>query len=56
MSAHMNFEFLVERTPLKMSLAVVRSDVGVVTPQRELIMFPPTVRRVRHVSDFCGRI
>ena len=50
------FFILVKRIPFNIILAVVRSAVGVVTPPGELIRFPPTVRRVRCVSDFYGRI
>ena len=56
MSVHINFEFLVERTLLKMSLDVVIYAVGVVTLPGKLIRFPPTVSPVRCVSAFSGRI
>ena len=39
-----------------MSLAVVRSAVGVVTSPGNLIKFPPTVKQVQFISDFCGHI
>ena len=52
----MNFLFLVDRTLLKMSLAVVRSDVYLVTSPGKLIIFPPKLSRVRFVSAFCGHI
>ena len=54
--SHINADFLVERKVLNMSLAVVRYDIGVVTPPGKLIIFPPTVSQVRFVSDFCGCI
>ena len=53
---HMNSTFLVERTMLTMSLAVVVYDVGVVTSPGNFIRFPPTVSLVQCVSDFCGCI
>ena len=56
MSAHINFEFLVNRTLLKMGLSIVRSDVGVSTSPGKLIRFPPTLIRLICVSDFCGCI
>ena len=56
MYAHMNFAFFVDNTLLKMSLAVIRSDVGVVILPGKLIKFPPTVSLVRYVSAFCGII
>ena len=56
MSVHINFEFLVKRILLKMSLAVIRYSVGVVTLPGKLIRFPPTVSQVRCVSAFSGRI
>ena len=56
MSAHMNFAFFVDNTLLKMSLAVMRSAVGVVTSPGKLIKFPPTVSLVRCVSAFYGLI
>ena len=39
-----------------MSLAVIRSSVGVVTSPGKLIKFPPTEILVRCVSAFCSRI
>ena len=56
MSAHMNFAFFVDNTLLKMSLAVMISDVGVVTSPGKLIKFPPTVSMVQCSSAFCGLI
>ena len=52
MSLHMNFSALVKKTMLKMSLAVIRSAVGVVTSPGKLIRFNPTVSRVQffHIS------
>ena len=52
MSLHMNFVFLAKRTLLKTSLYVVRSAVGVVMSPGKLIILPPTVSRMRGVSDF----
>ena len=52
----MNFEFFVDNTLLNMSLAVIRSSVGVVTSPGKLIKFTPTVIRVRCVSAFFGLI
>ena len=46
MFAHMNFAFFVDNTMLKISLAVVRSAVDVVTSPGRLIKFYPTVSRV----------
>ena len=56
MSAHMNFVFFVDNTLLKMSLAIMRSAVGVVTSPGKLIKFPPTVSLVQCVSAFYGLI
>ena len=56
MSLQMDFEFWVDRTLLKMSLAVLISDLIVVISPGEFIILPPTVIRVQCVSDFCGRI
>ena len=56
MLVHMSSAFLVERTLLKMSLAVVISAVGAEITPRKLIIFPPTLSQVRRVSDFCGSI
>ena len=52
----MNFVFLVDNTPLKIILAVVRYAVGVVASPGKLIKFPPTVSQLLCVSAFCGRI
>ena len=52
----MNFVFYVDNTLLKMGLAVVRADVGVVTSPGKLIKFPPTLSQVQCVSSFCGFI
>ena len=56
MSAHMNFFIFVDNTLLKMSLAVIRPPVGVVTSPEKLIKYSHTVSWVQCVSDFCGRI
>ena len=56
MLAQMNFSFLVKRTLFKISLDVVRSDVGVVTPPGKLIIFTPTLSRLQYDSTFCGCI
>ena len=56
MVVHINFAFFVERKILKMSLDVVRSDVGVVMSPGKLIIFPPTVSCMLRVSDFCDNI
>ena len=53
MYVHMNFTFFVDNKLLKMSLAVMGSDVGVVTSPGKLIKFPPTVSWVQCVSAFC---
>ena len=52
MSAHMNFSFFVNNKLLNMSLAVVKSPVGVVSSPGKLIKFPATVSWMRCVSDF----
>ena len=56
MSAHTNFAFFVNNTLLKNILAVVISDVAVVTLPVKLIKFPPTLSQVRCVSAFCVHI
>ena len=43
----------VEMTELKSSLAVVKSDFGALTSNRQTIRLPPTVRHVRCFSSFC---
>ena len=40
---------------LKISFAVVISEVGSITSYRQISTFPPTVRRVQCFSVFCGR-
>ena len=52
----MNFSFFVDNTLLKMSLAVVRSALGVLTSPGKLIKISPIVSQVRYVSSFCGHI
>ena len=56
MSSHINFAFFVDNKLLKMSLAVMRSAVGVVTSPGKLIKFPPIVSLVKCLSAFCGLI
>ena len=46
MSANMSFAFFVDNKMLKMSLAVKRSVVVVVTSTWKLIKFPPTLNRM----------
>ena len=53
MLAHINFASLVKRTLLKMSLAIVRSSIGVIMSPGKLIISPPTVSQVQCVSGFC---
>ena len=52
----MIFSFFVDNTLLKISLAVIRFAVDVVTSPDKLIKFTPTVSLVRCVSAFCSRI
>ena len=44
----------VEMTELNRFFAVVISDVGVLTSYKHINRYPPTVRRVRCFSVFCG--
>ena len=56
MLVHMDFDFWVQKNPLKMSLAVLKVSVGVVMSPGKLIIFPPTISWIRCASSFNSNI